>query len=411
MGLFRQTQKNRTIHLINDADFLKLLGINTNQIDTNKLSEITYFTCVKLLSEAVAKLPLKLYRETDKGIEKASSHYLYQLLKTRPNQYQSSWNFWATVECNKNHYGNAYVYVDIATTGRGAGKIKGLYMLPTDKIEIWVDDAGIISKDNAVWYIWMDKQGKEYKINHQQILHFKTAMSLDGISGLAVQDILKTSIENAQSGQKFINNYWKQGMFSKGLLQYTGDIQADAMKTMQKKFENLSSGIQNAGRILPVPLGFSFTTIDNKLVDSQFMELGKYTAQQIAASFGIMPSQLGEQGKFNNLEQWEQQFYTDTLLPVLTMYEQEMNWKLLTEIERSQGYFFKFNVDMILRSSFKDRVDAYAIAIDHGFMTPNEARGKEDWPNNPTGDRLMCNGTFIPLDMLGQQYQEKGGTV
>jgi len=411
MGLFRQTQEIREINGYSNEEFMRLLGIDISQVDSNKLSEITYFTCMKLLSEAVAKLPLKLYKETDKGIEKASSHYLYQLLKTRPNIYQSSWNFWSTVECNKNHYGNAYVYVDIATTGRGAGKIKGLYMLPTDKVKIWVDDAEIISKDNAVWYIWTDKQGKEYKLNHQQVLHFKTAMSLDGITGLAVQDILKVSIENAQSGQKFINNYWKQGMFSKGLLQYTGDIQTNAMKTMQTKFESMANGIQNAGRILPVPLGFSFTTIDNKLVDSQFMELSRFTAQQIAAAIGIKPNQLGEQSKYNNLEMQEREFYTDTLLSILTMYEQELSYKLLTESERNQGYFFKFNVDSILRADFKTRMDGYALAINNGVMKPNEARAKEDLPEDESGNQLIVNGNYIPLAMVGQQYQKGGAKI
>lgn len=100
MGFFKSAWENRTttINGYDTEEFLRLLGITINSVDRDKLGEITYFTCLKLLSESLAKLPLKLYREDNKGNEKATNHYLYSLLKTRPNQYQSAWNFWSSVE-------------------------------------------------------------------------------------------------------------------------------------------------------------------------------------------------------------------------------------------------------------------------------------------------------------------------
>ncbi|ACL19510.1 phage portal protein, HK97 family [Desulfitobacterium hafniense DCB-2] len=412
MGLFRDSYETRNINGYSNDEFMRLLGINNLSVNKDKLSEITYFICIKTLSEAVAKLPLKLFRETQKGTEKAVGHYLYSLLKLRPNPYMSAWNFWTTIEFQKNHFGNSICYIDMVKSGRDSGKVKGLYILDHKNVQIWVDDAGLISKDNAVWYIYTDNNGKEYKLCHDQILHFRSAISLDGITGLAIQDILKMSIENAQNGQKFINTYWKQGMFSKGLLQYTGDIGEKAMKTMQSKFESMANGISNAGRILPVPLGFNFTTLDNKLVDSQFLELSMWSARQISAAFGIKPNQLNMEQKYSNMELNQREFYLDTLLPVITAYESELTWKLLTEQERNEGMFFKFNVDAILRADFETRMKGYGIAIDKGFMTPNEVREKEDLPTDPDGDKLLVNGTYIPLSMVGQQYTNaplKGG--
>ena len=410
MGFFKKAFEKRDVNGYSNEEFLRLLGIDTLTIDKDKLGEITYFTCCKVLSESIAKLPLKLYKEADKGIQKATEHYLYQLLKVRPNPYCSSWAFWSSVELNKNHFGNAYVYIDTETVGRNAGRIKGLYMLPSDKVTIWVDNAGIISKDNAIWYVYTDNNLKQYKFNYQQILHFKTGMSLDGISGLTVRDILKVSVENAQAGEKFINNYFKNGLLVRGILQYTGDIEPKAMQVMRQKFETMASGLSNAGRILPMPLGFSFQTLNANMVDSQFLQLNKYTAQQIAAAFGIKPNQLNEQGKYNNLEMQEREFYTDTLLGILTMYEQELTFKLLTDKERNSGYFFKFNVDAILRADFKTRMDGYGVAINNGIMTPNECRQKEDLPSDDNGDQLIVNGTYIPLKMVGQQYTNNGSS-
>jgi HK97 family phage portal protein len=195
-------------------------------------------------------------------------------------------------------------------------------------------------------------------------------------------------------------------------LQYTGDIVDGKRKIMQQKFESMANGIANAGKILPVPLGFSFTTIDTKMTDSQFLELNKYTALQIGAAFGIKPGQLNDysSGKFNNVELQQREFYVDTLLSILTMVEQELTYKLLTEQERKQGYFFKFNVDVLMRASFKERMEAYAFAINNGIMKPNEARQKEDYPDDENGNQLIVNGNYIPLSMVGQQYLfGKGG--
>ncbi|MEC2496724.1 phage portal protein, partial [Bacillus cereus] len=202
---------------LDSDEFLKMLGIDIGSVNKNKLSEITYFTCLRLLSESIGKLPLKLYRDTNNGLEKATDHNLYTLLKMRPNPYMTSSTFWSTVEANKNHYGNAYVYVN---TERD--KVKDLWILPSEHVQIWIDNAGIFQRENAIWYIWGDnKSGKQYRFRYDQVMHFKTSLSLDGISGLAVKDILKVSIENIQSGALYLNNYFSNGLMGKAVVQYT----------------------------------------------------------------------------------------------------------------------------------------------------------------------------------------------
>lgn len=405
MGIFRNTYETRSINGYNNEEFLRLLGINNLSVDKDRLGEITYYVCQKVLCESVAKLPLKLYKETNKGIEKAINHNLYNLLKLRPNPYMSSWNFWTTIEFYRNHYGNCMVYIDTAKSGRNAGKVRGLYILNNDAVTVWYDNANIFgSGSNALWYIYKDANGKEYKLSHDQVLHFRSSISLDGITGLAVQDILKTSIDNSMSGAKFVNSYFKQGLMAGGLLQYSGNLDDKAMKLMQDKFTSMASGIKNAGKVLPVPLGFTFQPINNKLVDSQFLELNKHTAQQISAAFGIKPSHLNEPQKYQNMELQGREFYDQTLLPILSGYEQELSYKLLTSSEREQGMFFKFSVDVILRASLKDRYESYAKAITNGLLTPNEAREMEDKPLHEDGDELIVNGTFIKLRDVGKQY-------
>jgi hypothetical protein len=105
----------------------------------------------------------------------------------------------------------------------------------------------------------------------------------------------------------------------------------------------------------------------------------------------------------------QMQFYSDTLQPILTGYEQELTWKLFIDSELDDGYYVKFNVDTILRGDLKTRYEAYRTGIQGGFLMPNEARAKEDMPPAEGGDKLYANGNFIPLVMAGQQYTKKGG--
>ncbi|AOY76911.1 phage portal protein [Clostridium formicaceticum] len=416
MGFFRRAIEKRSNEVvdINSQEFLKILGIDANSISDDKLKESTYFTCMRIMTDSISKLPLKLYRETDNGTEKASSHALYKLLKLRPNQYMSSSDFWKMVEFQRLHNGHSVVYIDYVTRGRNAGKIKGLYPLNMDNVRIWIDDAGIIGKDNAIYYVYKDKKGNEYKLKHSEVLHFK-GLTSDGITGMSVREYLVTTIENAQAGQKYVNNYFKGGLFAKGLLQYTGDISPENMKKMQGRFESMANGIKNAGKILPVPLGFSFNSISNSMADSQFLELNQFSIQNITSAFGVKMHQVNmlERATHNNIEHQMKEFYIDTLQSILTMYEQELNYKLLLSKELENGYFFRFNVDSILRSDIKTRYEAYRIGIQSGFLSINESRNLENLPSVDEGDTLICNGNMIPVKMAGNQYNnasEGGGT-
>lgn len=91
---------------MNNPALLQWLGIDPDT-PKDKLSEATYFACMKILAESLGKLPLKMYQNTEEGIVKSDKSHLYNILKLRPNPYMTSAIFWSTVEMNRNHFGNA----------------------------------------------------------------------------------------------------------------------------------------------------------------------------------------------------------------------------------------------------------------------------------------------------------------
>lgn len=377
-------------------------------------SEVTYFTCLKMLSETLAKMPLKFYQETEKGIVKTKSNEAHNLLKIRPNAIMTPSTFWATIEQNRNHYGNAFVWIRRKFKRNkygGAVKIQDLWIMPTEDVSILIDNEGIFEGRGRMWYKYHDKYShKDYIFNSEEVLHFKTSHSFDGILGTPVRDILKSTLEGGLESQEFMNNLYKTGLSAKAVLEYTGDLDPKAKERLIKGFEEFANGSKNAGKIIPVPLGMKLVPLDLKLTDSQFFELKKFNALQIAGAFGIKPNQINdyEKSSYANSEMQQLSFYVDTELFILKQYEEEINYKLLEKKEVEEGCFYKFNEKVILRTDSKSQMEALAKAVNNGIYTPNEARGYLDMPSKEGGDELVMNGNYIPITDVGKQYK-KGG--
>ncbi|WP_134705100.1 phage portal protein [Ammoniphilus sp. YIM 78166] len=408
---FRRAIEKRSVeYSLNDPGLLEFLGITPGEVNVvgrNALKEATVFGCVKILAESISKLPLKIYQEDDNGIRKATRHSLNTLLRLRPNPYMSVSDVLKCVETQRNTYGNAYANIE---TDERTGRVVGLWPIDAKNVTIWVDDIGLFNSKSRIWYE-VNVGGELRKLLPDEILHFKSGVTLDGIVGIAPLDYLRSTVENAASAGRFINNFYKQGLQTKGIVQYVGDLNEEAKKKFREKFEEMSSGLKNSHRISLMPIGYQFQPLSLSMSDAQFLENTELTIRQIATAFGIKMHQINELSRatYNNAAEQQRQFYVETLQPILTMYEQELTWKLFLESELEAGYYCWFNVDSILRSDIKTRYEAYRIGIQGGFLKPNEARAKEEMPPDPEGDRLLVNGNMMPIGMAGTQYLKKGG--
>ena len=402
--IFRNAINERETVSLQDRELLKVLGIEVdgiNVVGKNALKEATVFACIRILSEAVAKLPIKIYRD-ENGIRKATEHPLYTLLKTRPNPYMSSFIFFNCLETQRNIHGNSYASIEFDKKGQ----LKALWPLDSEKVEIWVDDKGLFKSTNKLWYILSLPNGKQVRLKPSEILHFK-GFSVDGITGITPLTYLKTLIENGRASQEYINKFFQSGMQVKGIVHYVGDLNQEAERIFREKFEQMSSGLKNAHRVSLLPLGYQFQPISLSMADAQFLENTELTIRQIAAAFGIKMHQLNDldRSTHTNIIEQQRQFYIDTLMAILTMYEQELTYKLFLDQELNEGYYCKFNVDAITRADIKSRYEAYRIGIQGGFLTANEVRAKEEMEAAEGGDVLLVNGNMVPIT----EVIKKGG--
>ncbi|EJT5919116.1 TPA: phage portal protein [Clostridium perfringens] len=389
---------------LSDCNFWEKFGIKLGVSISGKkaLKENTVYICTKVRAESIGKLSLKVYKER----EEYKEHELYYLLKYKPNPLMNSINFWKCIEAQRTLKGNAYAYIE----RNKKGQVTGIYPIDSDNVTKVIDDNNFLSSLSKVWYIVIDNKGIKHKLYSDEILHFIGDITLDGLIGIAPLDYLKCTVENGRATQEFVNKFFKNGLSTKGVIQYVGDLDEKAKRTFRKEFESMSNGLENAHSVSLLPLGYQFQPLSLSMADAQFLENSKLTKREIAAAFGMKSYHLNdlERATFNNLTEQQKDFYITTLQPSLTNYEQEMQDKLFSQYETLKDVRVEFNVDTILRSDIKTRYESYRIGIQSGFLSPNEVRKKENLPAKEGGDELLANGNMIPIIMAGKQYL-KGG--
>jgi len=400
MKLFgRNTGEKRNVYTLQDQEFLKLLGMDTGQ-STGALNVACYYTCLRILSDTIGKLPVKLIKSGKNNTEKVDGHYLYKLIKLQPNPIMVSTTFFKVVENQRNHYGNAVVWIQT----NKKGFVKALYPLDFKYIQVYVDDQGIIGNEKGgLWYLYDDGKIK-MKLKSTEVLHLRSGVSLDGILGLSVRGQLSKSIKNLGNGDDYINEIWEKGMFNSAVVQHTGDIgDVKALARMKAEFEQYITGIKSAGKVIPIPPDYKFTPINANLADVQFLEINNLKIREITAAFGVPMHMLNDLSRatHSNIEQQQKEFYVNTLMSIIKQYEEELTVKLLRSDEVDAGMKFQFNMDVLLRASLKERYEAYGIGIDKGFLKPAEARKSEDLEYDEVSNILLVNGTYVPLKQAG----------
>ena len=384
---------------------LEFLGVHDT--DATALSEATYFACLKVLSESIGKLPLKLQQFTpEHGIRVAREHHYYRMLNERPNRYMTASVFWSTIELCRNHFGNGYAWIDTRDP-----KKPQLWPLDPNSVQVWYDNACRLSDVPDVYYRVSTPQGV-IVLGSEDVLHFKSHNTVDGLVGVSVREQLAGTIKGNAKAQAYINKLYESGMTAKAVLQYTGGLSDANVEVLRQGMEryvkgDLKRGLEN---IIPVPVGMSLTPLNMKLADSQFVEIKQYTALQIASAFGVKPYQVGDYTKssYASAEAQQLSFLVDTLLYNVKQYEEEIGYKLLSDAEEAGGYHAKFNTAVILRADQKTQIETLVSAVGNFIYTPNEAREKLDLPARDGGDQLIGNGSTVPLNALGIQWQKSG---
>ena len=367
----------------------------------------TYFSCLKILSESIAKCHLEIKQDTDKGEVVAKEHYLYELLRLRPNESMSTVDLLKTLVLLYKHEGIAGILIDRDYKGN----VRALY--PARVLEIIIDNLGLVksNKNNkvAIKYKVCGKEGYCFEKDMVLLKDF----TLDGVNTLATKDILDSTYATSVKSEEYLNSLFDSGLTNKLAISTTSDIQdRSKLEDIRTTFDYLLGSDKNE-RIFPIPAGFDVKPLNLSLSDAQFEQLKKMSVKEIASSLGVPMSKLGDLSDTNNnsLEQSNISFLVDTLQIIFESIEQESDYKILNKTLREEGYKIRFNVGVMLKCSPKEQSEIVSRYMDKGIYTINDSRRLLGYTDIEGGDIPMVTSGYMPLDITREYYSKdlKGG--
>ena len=374
-------------------------SISGNFVDENTaMRNSAVYSCVRILSESIASLPLHVYEYKDGGKEKAIKHPLYFLLHDAPNDEMTSFIFRETIMAHLLLWGNSYSQI----IRDGKGKVVGLYPLLPDKMAVERNDNGVIQYRYRRYYEENPKLKDKGEIifSRADMLHI-AGLGFDGIIGYSPIAMARNAIGLSIACESFGSKFFANGARPLGILK-TPTLVKDPTK-LQESWQSMYGG-ENAGRVAVLEQGMEYQTISIPPDDAQFLQTRKFQIAEIARIFRVPLHFLNEldRATFSNIEQQSLEYVIYSLTPYITRIEQAMNKALFQPSERGK-YFVKFNLSGLLRGDYASRVSGYCSLIQNGVMSINDVRELEDMNKIPAD-----NGNFMKLEQAGAAYQ-KGG--
>lgn len=400
-GLFKSRDKpeNRTA---GSAYTFYIGGTTAGKTVTERsaMQMTSVYSCVRILAEAVAGLPLHLYKYTDGGgKEKALNHPLYRLLHDEPNPEMSSFVFRETLMTHLLLWGNAYAQV----IRNGKGEVIALYPLMPNKMSVDRDENGRLY---YTYYRGSDEaiKNKDFAVTLQpsDVLHIP-GLGFDGLVGYSPIAMAKNAIGMAIACEEYGAKFFANGAAPGGVLEHPGTIKDP--QRVRESWQSTFGGSGNANKIAVLEEGMKYTPIGISPEQAQFLETRKFQINEIARIFRVPPHMVGdlEKSSFSNIEQQSLEFVKYTLDPWVIRWEQSIQRALLSQGEKAE-YFVKFNLEGLLRGDYQSRMNGYAIGRQNGWMSANDIRELENLDRIPVeegGDLYLINGNMLPMKNAG----------
>ncbi|RKM55420.1 phage portal protein [Butyrivibrio sp. CB08] len=358
------------------------------------------YACVRVISESVASLPLHLYRYKDGGgKEKAIDHPLYHLLHDEPNPEMTAYSFFEAALTHMLLWGNFYAQI----IRNGKGEVVSLYPLMPDRMQVDRDEKGklyyeyTLSCDDP-----MKSKSSSVILKPEDVLHVPS-LSFDGLIGYSPIAMAKNAIGLGIAAEEFGSKFYANGAAPSGVLEHPGTLK-DPSK-VRESWTQTFGGSANSNKIAVLEEGMKYTPISINPSEAQFLDTRKFQVTEICRIFRVPPHMVADLDKssFSNIEQQSLEYVQYTLRPWLTRLEQAMYRRLFTEEEKKR-YFFRFNVDGLLRGDYQSRMNGYAVGRQNGWMSANDIRELEDLdriPEEQGGDLYLINGNMTKLEDAG----------
>ena len=361
------------------------------------------YSCVRVLAEAIAGLPLFVYKYgADGSKEKYLEHPLWRVLHDEPNPEMTSFVFRETMMNHLLLSGNAYAQI----IRNARGEVVALYPLMPNRMKVDRDSQGRLyycytkNSDDAP-EVGKSKQ-TEVILSPSDVLHV-LGLGYDGLVGYSPIAMARNAVGLAMAAEEYGAKFFANGAAPSGVLEHPGTIKDP--ERIRQSWQSTFGGSANSNKIAVLEEGLKYAPIAISPEQAQFLETRKFQINEIARIFRVPPHMLAdlEKSSFSNIEQQSLEFVKYTLDPWVVRWEQAMNRSLLMDSEK-MTVFTKFNVDGLLRGDYASRMTGYATARQNGWMSANDIRELENLDRisaEQGGDLYLINGAMTKLEDAG----------
>lgn len=382
------------VSLRNNLDLLSSLNGGYYKEKLLEIHSLIY-AVVDRKSKAIAQLPLRLYKndtvKENKCVFKRKivvNNDISYIFDTAPNNNMTPYIFWRTVTAQKETYGNAYVYIK----RNNIGEVVELNILDPSKVSIYLDELG------EVYY--KPYNDKNIYLHNLDILHF-SSIYVSGYKGISFLECLRTQLNFKENVIKMNSEQMEKSIKAGATLKLPSNLSMDKMKEYKEQFEKSYS--QGFNGLIVLDSGMIFEQIKYDVNDLKQSDINKITAKEVSAVSGLPLFMLGEweSSRYINMEHQTIDFIQNCIAPDVVLIEQELNRKLLTEQQIKEGYYFKFNINALMRADMSSRSKFYREMVSMGAMTLNEVRSLEELESyGEIGERPVISLNYSYLDTL-----------
>lgn len=396
MGLldFFRSEKRNNNFLNANSNFSFGGAANRTSVTTD--SSMTFsavFACVRIISESIASLPVRVYRvETDGDKIEEVSHPVNRLLTRKPNDFMTTYTFLDVLMNNLLLEGNSYFYIERDSTAR-----------PVGLIPIKTQHVKVINHDGQIYY---DVKDYDLAIRKEDMLHFFN-LSFNGYEGTSVIGSQRTTIGTSIASNDTANSYLGNSSQIGGIIKHPGKLSKEAVARLRTSWSQSTSGSFVAGKTAILEEGMTFEQSKINANDYQLLETRRFQIEEIARIFKVPLSLIGHLEKaanYSSIEALSIDFVRFTLQPYLVLIEQELNRKLFRENELD-NYFVRLDSKGLLRGDSAARATYYREMSAIGVLSINEIRRMEDL--NRIGDEGDTH--YYPLNFapIGQTEENE----
>lgn len=366
-------------------------GIAVTPESSMRISAV--YACVRLYADTIAQLPISIMRENADGTsDKANSERIAKVLRTKPNLWQTSFEWRQMMQGHVTLRGNAYSRI----VAGPMGAVDQLIPLNPGRMEVQKQTNGRLR------YLYTNERGQPEVYTQDEIFHLR-GLSSDGIKGLSPIQLARDIVGLSAAMERHGAGVFKNGARPAAVIKHPGRLNEIAAAKLRERWERIHSGVDNAGKTAVLEEGMDVTTLGMNSEDAQYIESREFQLSEIARIFRV-PTHLIQDTRpgavgYASVEQLSLVFVKFCLGPWLKTWEESAKRDLIVD----DTLFLKFNLNALLRGDTTARGQFYKTLSDIGVFSPNDIRELEDLNPVEGGDQRFVALNMIPLTLAAEK--------